>query len=79
MVLHDIQFDFEELWFLKITGVSNLTLNGFTESKSANNYRHMNETGFSDTNSSLSRVFDHQDTKTIPSSLTLNIQKEDTN
>lgn len=59
MVLHDIQFNFEALRFLKIIMVSNLTLNGFTKSESTNNYQHMNETGFSDTNiSSLSTVFE---------------------
>lgn len=49
-------------------------LNRYLEFKSTNNYEHMNEshnlqeTGFSDTNNSLSGVFGQQDTETIPHS-----------
>ena len=43
MVLCDFQLDFEEFWFLKTTVVSNIIFNGYAESKSTNNYEHMNE------------------------------------
>ena len=43
------------------------------------NHTIYRKTRFSDASSSLSRVFGHQDTETIPHSLTLSIQKKDMN